>query len=131
MPEVSWTSDTRVVGVTGLVELFRTTFVFEIHSSGYFNSTGQIIGQTVRRGGGFDVRYARGVWRGYGYRICNRCSVLSNFGIQSFSIRATVIGTGIYRQSYRRGTVQCSVRYGGVVGIRIAYSYPLYFSDQL
>ena len=39
-------------GVSGLVELFRTTFVFEINSSGYFYSTGQIIGQTVRRGGG-------------------------------------------------------------------------------
>ena len=52
MPEVSWTSDTRVGGVSGLVDLFRTTFVFEINSSGYFSSTGQIIGQTVRRGGG-------------------------------------------------------------------------------
>src|SRR3954467_1892808 len=51
MPEVSWTSDKDKGGVSGLVELFRTTFVFEINSSGYFNSTGQIIGQTVRRGG--------------------------------------------------------------------------------
>src|SRR3954466_10764895 len=59
MPEVSWTSDTRGGGVSGLVEPFRTTFVFEINSSGYFNSTGQIIGQTVRRGR-FDVRYVRG-----------------------------------------------------------------------
>ena len=31
MPEVSWTSYTRVVGVFGLVEVFRTTFVFEIN----------------------------------------------------------------------------------------------------
>src|ERR1041384_4183803 len=61
MPEVSWTSDTHVGGVSGLVDLFRTTFVFEINSSGYFSSTGQIIGQTVQRGR-FDVRYVRGVW---------------------------------------------------------------------
>ena len=59
MPKVSWTSDTRVGGVSGLAELFRTTFVFKINSSGYFSSTGQIIGQTVRRGR-FDVRYVRG-----------------------------------------------------------------------
>src|ERR1044072_1558571 len=52
MSEVSWTSDTRVGGVSGLVDLFRTTFVFGINSSGYFYSTGQIIGLTVRRGGG-------------------------------------------------------------------------------
>ena len=51
MPEVSWTSDTRVVGVSGLVDLFRTTSVFGINSSRYFYSTGQFIGQTVRRGG--------------------------------------------------------------------------------
>ena len=51
MPDVSWTSDTRVGGVSGLVDLFRTTFVFRINSSGYFNSTGQIIGLTVRMGG--------------------------------------------------------------------------------
>ena len=42
MPEVSWTSDTRVGGVSGLVELFRINFVFEINSSGYYNSTGQL-----------------------------------------------------------------------------------------
>src|SRR4051812_50016580 len=52
MPEVSWTSDTRVGCVSGLVDLFRTTFVFEINSSGYFSSTRQIIGLTVRRGDG-------------------------------------------------------------------------------
>ena len=52
MLEVSWTSDTRVGWVSGVVDLFRTTFVFGINSSGYFYSTGQIIGQTVRRGGG-------------------------------------------------------------------------------
>ena len=34
MPEVSWTSDTRVVGASGLVDLFRTMFVFGINSSG-------------------------------------------------------------------------------------------------
>ena len=50
MPEVSWTSDTCVGGVSGLVDLFRTTFVFEINSSGYFSSTGQFIRQTVWRG---------------------------------------------------------------------------------
>ena len=52
MPEVSWKSDTRVDGVSGLVDLYRTTFVFGINSSGYFYSTEQIIGQAVRRGGG-------------------------------------------------------------------------------
>src|SRR3954467_2559897 len=50
MLEVSWTSDTRVGWVSGVVDLFRTTFVFGINSSGYCSSTGQIIGQTVRRG---------------------------------------------------------------------------------
>jgi hypothetical protein len=39
--------------------------VFEIISSGYLNSTRQIIGQAVRRGR-FDVRYVRGVWWAYG-----------------------------------------------------------------
>src|SRR3954469_5098927 len=58
-PEVSWTSDTRVGGVTGEVDLLRTTFVFEINSSGYCSSTGQIIRLTVRRGW-FEVRYVRG-----------------------------------------------------------------------
>ena len=102
MPEVSWTSDTRVGGVSGLVDLFRTTFAFEINSSGYFYSTGQIIGLTVRRGR-FDARHVRGVWWGYGYHTYNRWSVLSNFDIQSFSIRSTVIGTGNYRQTARIG----------------------------
>src|SRR3954471_17448733 len=87
MPEVSWTFDKRVGGVSGLVDLFRTTFVFEINSSGYFSSTGQFIGLTVRRGQ-FDARYVRRVWWGYGYHICNCWSVLSNFRILSFSIRA-------------------------------------------
>ena len=50
--EVSWTSDTRVGGVSELVDLFRTTFLSEINSSGYFYSIGQIMGQMVRRGGG-------------------------------------------------------------------------------
>src|ERR1041385_4243865 len=50
MPEVSWTSDKHVKGVSVLVETIRTTFVFEINSSGYFSSTGQFIGQSVRRG---------------------------------------------------------------------------------
>src|SRR3954464_14166460 len=44
MPEVSWTSDTCVGGVSGLVDIFRTTFVFEINSSGYFKSTGRTDG---------------------------------------------------------------------------------------
>ena len=51
IPEVSWTFDTRVDGVSGVVEPFRTTFVFRINSSRYFNSTGQFIRQMVRRGG--------------------------------------------------------------------------------
>ena len=55
MPEVLWTSYTRVGGATGLVDLFRTIFVFGINSSGYYNSTGQIIGQTVRRGSMFGM----------------------------------------------------------------------------
>ena len=50
MPEVSWTSDTCVGCVFGVVDLFRTTFMFGINSSGYCSSTGQIIGQTVQRG---------------------------------------------------------------------------------
>ena len=50
MPEVLWTSDTHVGGVSGLAGLFRTNFVFRINSSRYFSSTGQVIGQTVRRG---------------------------------------------------------------------------------
>ena len=50
MPEVSWTSDTRVGCVSGVIDLFRTTFVFGINSSGHFSSTGQIIGLAVRRG---------------------------------------------------------------------------------
>src|SRR4051812_49241485 len=70
MPEVSWTSDKRRGGVSGLVELFRTTFVFGINSSGYCSSTGQIIGLMVQRGR-FDVRYVRGVWWGYRYHIYN------------------------------------------------------------
>src|SRR4051812_16584027 len=49
-PEMSWTSDTHVVGVSWLVEVFRTTFVFGINSSGHCSSTGQFIGQTVQRG---------------------------------------------------------------------------------
>src|SRR3954471_613151 len=49
---VSWTSDTRVGCVFGLGDLFRTTFVFGINSSGYYSSTGQIIGLMLRRGGG-------------------------------------------------------------------------------
>src|SRR3954470_19343708 len=51
-PEVSWTSDTRVGCVSEVVDLFRTTFVFGINSSGHSNSTGPFIGQTVRRGDG-------------------------------------------------------------------------------
>ena len=50
MPEVSWTSDECMGGVFGLVDLFRTSFVFEIKSSGYYSSTGQFIELTVRWG---------------------------------------------------------------------------------
>src|SRR3954462_9730875 len=43
MPEVSWTSETCVGGVSGLVDLFRRTFVFEINSSGrFFIGTGEL-----------------------------------------------------------------------------------------
>src|SRR3954471_21771386 len=49
-PEVSWTSDTCVGWVSGVVDLFRTTFVFRINSSGHCSSAGQIIGLAVRRG---------------------------------------------------------------------------------
>src|SRR4051812_26245845 len=108
MPEVSWTSDTRVGCVSGLVDLFRTTFVFGINSSGYFNNTEQSSDRQFG-GRGVDVRYVRGVGWGYNYRVLNRWSVLNNFRIQSLLIRATVIGTGNYRQSCRRGTVQCWV----------------------
>src|SRR4051812_47962163 len=83
MPEVSWTSNTHVGGVSGLVDLFRTTFVFEINSSRYFSSTGQIIGQTVRRGGGSMFDLLEGVV-GYGYPICNHWSALSNFVYKVF-----------------------------------------------
>src|SRR3954470_11358420 len=109
MPEVSWTSDTRVGCVSGLVDLFRTTFMFEINSSGYCSSIGQFIGLTVQRGR-FEVRYFRGVWCGYGYHICNRWSVLSNFDIQSFSIRETVIGTGNLPTDSPGGGFRCSMR---------------------
>ena len=50
MPEVSRTSDKRRGCVSGLADLFWTTFMFEINSSGYFNRYRTIIGQTVRRG---------------------------------------------------------------------------------
>src|SRR3954470_14556988 len=66
MPEVSWTSDTRVGCVSGVVDLFRTTFVFGINSSGYFNNTGQIIGQTVRRGDGSTFGMLEGCGEGMG-----------------------------------------------------------------
>src|ERR1041385_584937 len=49
-PEVSWLPEQHKGGVSVLVDLFRETFVFEINSSGYSNSTGQFIGQTVWRG---------------------------------------------------------------------------------
>ena len=52
MPEVTWTSDKRMGGASGLVELSRTTFVFGINSSGHSSSTGEFIRQTVRRGDG-------------------------------------------------------------------------------
>src|SRR3954470_8646433 len=59
-PKVSWTSDTCEGGVFGLVDLFRTTFVFGINSSGYFYSTEQFIGRTVRRGGGLTFGMLKG-----------------------------------------------------------------------
>src|ERR1041385_6305832 len=49
MPEVSWTSDKDKGGLSVLVEPFRTTFVFGINSSGYFNSIGK---SSDRRSGG-------------------------------------------------------------------------------
>src|SRR3954465_9448593 len=67
-PGVSWTSDTRVGGVSGLVDLFRTTFVFGINSSGHCSSTRQFFGQTVRRGTvrcSVCWRGAVGVWVSY------------------------------------------------------------------
>src|SRR3954470_20790365 len=48
-PEVSWLPEQHKGGVSVLVEPFWTTFVFGINSSGHSNSTGQFIGQTVRR----------------------------------------------------------------------------------
>ena len=42
MSEVSWTSDTRVGGVSGLVDLFQTTFVFGINLSGVFIGIGRL-----------------------------------------------------------------------------------------
>ena len=59
MPE-SWTSDTRVDGVSGLVDLFRTTFVFEINSSGEFYVMGKLLDKRAG-GGNVDVRCVRGV----------------------------------------------------------------------
>src|ERR1041385_2934762 len=50
MPEVSWTSDTCVGSVSGLVDLFQTTFVFEINSSGKFYRYRLITGQCNQRG---------------------------------------------------------------------------------
>jgi len=51
MPEVSWTSDKhKGGGVSVLVDLFRTTFMFRINSSGKFYQLRVIIGQTTRRG---------------------------------------------------------------------------------
>src|ERR1041385_6288448 len=66
MPEVSWTSDKRKGGVSGLVDLFRTTFVFRMNSFGYFSNTGQIIGQTVRRRGGSMFGMLEGCGEGVG-----------------------------------------------------------------
>src|ERR1043165_5210289 len=60
MPEVSWTSDTRVGWVSGVVDLFRTTFVFGINSSGYCSSTGQSSDRQSGGGGGV------GFWAGWG-----------------------------------------------------------------
>src|SRR3954469_10577269 len=76
MPEVSWTPDKYKGGVSGLVELFRTTFVFGINSSGRFLPAPGIIDR--QPGGGM-----------------------------------LMLG-----------------KLEGVVGIRIVYSYSLYFSDE-
>src|SRR3954467_6094957 len=51
MPEVSWTSKKHKGGVSVLVEPFRTTFVFEINSSGYFLSVPEIIDKQPGGGG--------------------------------------------------------------------------------
>ena len=66
MPEVSWTSDRCAGGVSRLVDIFRATFMFGINSSGYFYSTGQFIGQMVRRGDGSMF----GMQEGCGEGIC-------------------------------------------------------------
>src|SRR3954465_7555794 len=62
MPEVSWTSDKHKGGVSGLVEPFRTTFVFGINSSGFFLSVPGIIDKQPG-GGNVDDRCVRGVGR--------------------------------------------------------------------
>src|ERR1041385_6275545 len=50
MPEVSCTPDKDKGGVSGLVELFRTTFVFGINSSGRFLPAPGIIDRQPGRG---------------------------------------------------------------------------------
>ena len=60
MPEVSWTSDKRNGGVSVLFELFRTTFVFGIDSSGRFLPAPGIIDRQPG-GGNVDDRCIRGV----------------------------------------------------------------------
>src|SRR4051812_26074047 len=63
-PGVSWTSDKDKGGVSVLVEPFRTTFVFEINSSGRFLPAPGIIGRQPGGGmsmigvlgGGVDIR---------------------------------------------------------------------------
>src|SRR4051812_37754550 len=59
MPEVSWTYDKRVDGVTVIVETFRTTFVFGINSSGEYYGIGQLSDSQSGRGW-FDVWYVIG-----------------------------------------------------------------------
>ena len=49
----------------------------------------RVFGQMNQRGK-LSVRYARDVWQTNGLRIWIRLVVLSNFHVQSFSIRATV-----------------------------------------
>ena len=49
----------------------------------------RIFGQ-VTEGGKLHVRYARDGWRTNGLRIRIRLVVMSNFHVQSFSIRVTV-----------------------------------------
>ena len=58
-------------------------------TSGKISPVFRVFGQMNQRGK-LRVCYARDVWRTNGLRIRIRLVVLSNFHVQSFSIRATV-----------------------------------------